>query len=90
MSQSAYGDGLTGLVRVGPLGDLPGMSKLVKVHVLDVVTQTSWNIFRMCLAPSGVPVAVVNTLPVSCQCDPAASRSAAWSTCHSLSAPTGI
>ena len=27
---------------------------------------TSWNIFRMCLAPSGVPAAVANTLPVSC------------------------
>ena len=40
-------------------------------------SQTSWNIFRMCLAPSGVPVAVVNTLPVSCQRDPAASRSLA-------------
>ena len=54
------------------------------------LSQTSWNILRMCLAPSGVPVAVVNTRPVSCQCDPAASRSAAWSSCHSLSAPTVI
>ena len=54
------------------------------------LSHTSWNIFRMGLALSGVPVAVVNTLPVSCQCDPAASRSAAWSTCHSLSAPTAI
>jgi len=52
--------------------------------------QTSWNIFRTCLAPSGVPVAVVNTLPVSCPRDPAASRSAAWSTCHCLSAQTAI
>ncbi len=40
------------------------------------------------VAPSGAPVTVVNTMPVSCQCDPAASRSAAWSACHSLSAPT--
>ena len=55
-----------------------------------MTSQTSWNIFRMCLAPSGVPVAVVNILPVSCQCDPAASRSAAWSACHSLGAPTAI
>ena len=38
-SQGAYGDGLTGLVRVGPLGAVPGMSKLVKVHFLDVVTR---------------------------------------------------
>jgi hypothetical protein len=28
------------------------------------LSQTSWNIFRMRLAPSGVPVAVVNTLLV--------------------------
>jgi hypothetical protein len=38
-SQGAYGDGLTGLVRVGPLGAVPGVSKLVKVHFLDVVTR---------------------------------------------------
>ncbi len=39
MSEGAYGDGLTGLVLVGPLGAVPGMFKLVKVHVLDVVTR---------------------------------------------------
>jgi hypothetical protein len=38
-SQGAYGDGLTGLVRVGPLGTAPGMSKLVEVHFLEVVTR---------------------------------------------------
>jgi hypothetical protein len=37
-SEAAYGDGLTGLVRVGPLGAAPGMSKLVEVHFLEVVT----------------------------------------------------
>jgi hypothetical protein len=39
VSQGAYGDGLSGLARVGPLGDVPGMSKLVKVYFLDVVTR---------------------------------------------------
>ena len=39
VSQAAYGDGLTGLARVGPLGAAPGMSKLVEVHALDVVTR---------------------------------------------------
>jgi hypothetical protein len=39
VSQAAYGDGLTGLARVGPLGEVPGVSKLVEVHVLDVVTR---------------------------------------------------
>jgi len=39
VSQAAYGDGLNGLVRVGPLGEVPGMSKLVEVYVLDMVTR---------------------------------------------------
>ena len=38
-SEGAYDDGLTGLVRVGPLGAAAGMSKLVEVHFLDVVTR---------------------------------------------------
>lgn len=37
-SQAAYQDGLTHLVRVGPLGDTPGVSKLVAVQVLDRCT----------------------------------------------------
>ncbi len=39
VSQAAYGDGLTGLARVGPRGEVAGVSKLVEVHVLDVVTR---------------------------------------------------
>lgn len=39
VSQGAYGDGLTGLARVGPLGAAPGMSKLVEVHLLDVAVR---------------------------------------------------
>lgn len=38
-SQGAYGDGLTGLAQVGPLGVAPGMSKLVEVHFLKVVNR---------------------------------------------------
>jgi hypothetical protein len=34
---SAYQDGLDGQIRVGPLGDLPGVSKLVRVRFLDPV-----------------------------------------------------
>jgi hypothetical protein len=34
-SQAACQDGLTHLIRVGPLGDTPGVSKLVAVRVLD-------------------------------------------------------
>ena len=38
-SQGAYDHGLTGLVRVGPLGAAADMSKLVEAHVLDVATR---------------------------------------------------
>jgi hypothetical protein len=37
MSRDAYADGLAGQIRVGPLGSVPGMSKLVQVSLLDAV-----------------------------------------------------
>jgi hypothetical protein len=39
ISEGAYGDGLTGLVWVGPLGAAPAMSQLVEVHFRDVATR---------------------------------------------------
>ncbi len=37
LSQDAYTDGLVGEVRVGPFGSVPGMSKVVRVSLLDPV-----------------------------------------------------
>jgi len=37
LSRDAYADGLVGEVRVGPFGSVPGMSKLVRVSLLDPV-----------------------------------------------------
>jgi hypothetical protein len=37
LSRDAYTDGLVGEVRVGPFGSVPGMSKLVRVRLLDPV-----------------------------------------------------
>ncbi len=36
VSNDAYGDGITGLARVGPLGSAPGLSRLVQVHFRDL------------------------------------------------------
>lgn len=36
-SEGAYDSGLVGLLRVGPLGDVRGASKLVRVYVRDLV-----------------------------------------------------
>jgi hypothetical protein len=38
-SQDAYADGLAREVRVGPFGSVPGMSKLVRVSLLDPVAR---------------------------------------------------
>ncbi|HEY6278677.1 MAG TPA: hypothetical protein VIX86_20385 [Streptosporangiaceae bacterium] len=35
VSQDAYSDGLSGLIRVGPFGRVPGLSKLVRVQLLE-------------------------------------------------------
>lgn len=40
-SHAAYQRGLDGVIRVGPLGDMPGASKLVKVRFLDPVDHGS-------------------------------------------------
>ena len=37
-AQAAYGDGATGMARVGPPGTRPGLSKLVTIHVGDFAT----------------------------------------------------
>jgi hypothetical protein len=37
MSRDAYSDGLAGQIRVGPFGGMRGMSKLVRVRLLDPV-----------------------------------------------------
>jgi hypothetical protein len=36
-AREAYGEGISGLVRVGPLGLAPGLSKLVEVQFRDLV-----------------------------------------------------
>ena len=36
-SEGAYGDGLASLIRVGPIGAVPGASKLVQVRFRDLV-----------------------------------------------------
>jgi hypothetical protein len=38
LSGDAYEAGLTGLIRVGPLGEVPGISKLVRVQARELVT----------------------------------------------------
>ncbi len=42
-SQAAYGDGATGMARVGAPGTWPGLSKLVTIHVGDAAASADWT-----------------------------------------------
>ena len=54
MSQDAYADGLGGRIRVGPLGSVPGMSKLVRVSLLDPVRRDESVLVPMRWEATGV------------------------------------
>jgi hypothetical protein len=65
-SEGAYGAGLTGLVRAGPLGAAPGMSnpgmsKLVEVHVREVVTRGECAVLALRWQATGPGGAVQGT-----------------------------
>ena len=47
VSERAYEKGMTGLIRVGPLGDVPGVSKLVQVYARDLVVRESGAVLTM-------------------------------------------
>jgi len=54
VSEAAYDHGLVGLVRVGPVGDMPGMSKLVRVQVRDLVTRDGTAVLTLRWEATGV------------------------------------
>jgi hypothetical protein len=53
-SAAAYQDGLGQLVWVGPLGDVPGLSRLVRVHFLDPVDRDGATTMAMRWEATGV------------------------------------
>ncbi len=75
-SEGAYGDGLTGLVRVGPLGAVPGMSKLVEVHFLDVVTRGESAVLTLRWEAAGPGGRLFPALDADIWLTPAAEHSA--------------
>jgi len=46
-SQHAYGEGITGLVRVGPLGGAPGISRTVEVQFRELVTRGDTTVLAL-------------------------------------------
>lgn len=57
VSQDAYGEGITGLVKAGPLGSAPGMSRLVDVLCRDPVLHEDSAVLTLrweAIGPGGV------------------------------------
>ncbi len=89
VSQAAYGDGLTGLARVGPLGEVPGMSKLVEVHVLDVVTRGKSAVLALRWQATGPGGGLFPALDADIWLTPAGERSARLSVVGVYRPPLG-
>jgi hypothetical protein len=53
-SNGAYADGLVGLIRVGPLGAVPGVSRLVKVSLLEPVPRQDVMVLTLRWEATGV------------------------------------
>jgi hypothetical protein len=72
-SRSAYGDGLT-LVRVGPVGPAPGLSKLVEVRYRDLVTRDDGAVLTLRWEASGPGGGLFPALDADITLTPAGDR----------------
>ena len=76
VSEGAYGDGLAGLVWVGPVGAVPGVSRLVQVHVRDVVTGGEGVVLALRWQAAGPGGGLFPALDADMSLTPAGQRSA--------------
>ncbi len=76
VSEGAYGDGLTGLVWVGPVGAVPGVSRLVQVHVRDVVPRGEGAVLALRWQAAGPDGRLFPALDADMSLTPAGERSA--------------
>ncbi len=70
-SRGAYGEGMGTLMRVGPLGDVPGVSKLVRVHVRELVTRGSSAVLTLRWEATGAGSALFPVLDADITLTPA-------------------
>jgi hypothetical protein len=70
-SADAYDSGMTGLARVGPLGEVPGISKLVRVYARDVLAQDHKAVLTMRWEATGASGALFPALDADITLTPA-------------------
>jgi hypothetical protein len=89
LSQGTYGDGFTGLVRVGPLGAAPGVSKLVKVHLLDVAVRGESAVLALRWQATGPGGRLLPTLDAALALTPAGEHATRLSLAGAYRPPLG-
>jgi hypothetical protein len=89
VSQEAYGDGVTGLARVGPLGAAPGVSKLVEMHFLDVAVRGESAVLPLRWQATGPGGALFPALDADLALTPAGDRATRLSLAGAYRPPLG-
>jgi hypothetical protein len=88
-SQAAYRDGLTRLARVGPLGDIPGVSKLVAVRVLDPVYRQDTMMVALRWEATGAAGGLFPVLDANISLSPAGDQATRLALSGAYRAPLG-
>jgi hypothetical protein len=88
-SQAAYQDGLTHLIRIGPFGDTPGVSKLVAVRVLDPVYRDDTMTIALRWEATGAAGSLFPVLDANISLSPAGERSTRLALTGSYRPPLG-
>lgn len=86
---AAYEDGLDGQIRVGPFGDLPGASKLVRVQFLDPVRRDDTTTLGMRWEATGAAGGLFPVLDADISLTPAAGEKTRLALAGSYRPPFG-
>jgi hypothetical protein len=88
-SEEAYEDGLATLIRVGPFGDLPGASKLVRVSFLDPVYREEAMTVGLRWEATGATVGLFPVLDADIEIAPAGDQQTRLALVGSYRPPLG-
>jgi hypothetical protein len=88
-SQGAFGDGIGTLVQVGPVGTVPGLSKLVRVRFRELVTHKDSAVLTLRWEATGVSGALFPVLDADITATPAGELATKLTLAGAYRAPLG-
>jgi hypothetical protein len=88
-SQGAYGDGVGTLLQVGPVGTMPGLSKLVRVQLRELVAHEDSAVLTLRWEASGASGALFPVLDADITLTPAGESATRLTLAGAYRAPLG-